>query len=157
METVQLSRELRLRLNENLLLFYTGMRRRSETILDEQEENVHARRAILLRMKQIALTARQELEAGNLDALGVLLDESWQLKKQLASRITNGQIDAWYQAARRAGALGGKITGAGGGGFFLVYAPYERRQAVREALSDLREMPFRLEPDGSKVIFNYRR
>ncbi|RMF47694.1 MAG: GHMP kinase, partial [Anaerolineae bacterium] len=156
-ETVELAPELKTRLNENLLLFYTGLRRRSASVLEEQEENVKARLSILRRMKQIALVARRELEAGHLDALGVLLDESWQLKKQLASRISNGQIDAWYQAARKAGALGGKITGAGGGGFFLVYAPYECRQAVREALSDLREMPFRLEPDGSKVIFNYRR
>ncbi|GAB4532463.1 MAG: GHMP kinase [Anaerolineales bacterium] len=156
-EAVKLAPELQTRLNENLLLFYTGLNRRSETILDEQKHNVHDRLPILRRMKTIALTARRELEAGNLDALGELLHESWQLKKQLASRISNGEIDAWYQAARKAGALGGKITGAGGGGFFLVYTPYEYHQAVREALSDLREMPFRLEPDGSKVIFNYRR
>ncbi len=156
-ESVRLSSELKTRLNENLLLFYTGMNRRSETILDEQENNVRDRLPILRRMKEIAMTARREMESGHLDALGVLLDESWQLKKQLASRISNGAIDEWYQAARQAGALGGKITGAGGGGFFLLYVPYERRQAVRQTLSHLREMPFHLEPDGSKVIFNYRR
>ncbi|HEB64155.1 MAG TPA: GHMP kinase [Chloroflexi bacterium] len=156
-ESVRLPEELKTRLNENLLLFYTGMNRRSETILDEQENNVRDRLPILRRMKEIAVTARRELEAGHLDALGVLLDESWELKKQLASRISNGDIDEWYRAARQAGALGGKITGAGGGGFFLLYVPYERRQAVRQALSHLREMPFHLEPDGSKVIFNYRR
>ncbi len=156
-ESVRLSSELKTRLNENLLLFYTGMNRRSGTILNEQENNVRDRLPILRRMKEIAMTARREMEAGHLDALGVLLDESWQLKKQLASRISNGAIDEWYRAARQAGALGGKITGAGGGGFFLLYVPYERRQEVRQTLSHLREMPFHLEPDGSKVIFNYRR
>ncbi len=156
-ESVRLPEGLKTRLNENLLLFYTGVNRRSETILGEQENNVRDRLPTLRRMKDIAVTARRELEAGHLDALGILLDESWQLKKKLASRISNGEIDEWYRAARQAGALGGKITGAGGGGFFLLYVPYERRQAVRQALSHLREMPFHLEPDGSKVIFNYRR
>jgi len=156
-ETVSLSAGLRQRLNENLLLFYTGTRRKAASILHEQQHNISERLPTLRRMKDIALTARQELESGNLDALGELLHESWQLKKQLAARISNGEIDEWYRAARRAGALGGKITGAGGGGFFLLYVPYARRQAVRAALAHLREMPFRLEPDGSKVIFNYRR
>jgi D-glycero-alpha-D-manno-heptose-7-phosphate kinase len=78
------------------------------------------------------------------------------LKKQLASKVSNVTIDAIYEAARKAGAIGGKITGAGGGGFLLLYCPYEKREAVRDALSSLVELPFQLEPDGSKVIFNYR-
>ena len=95
--------------------------------------------------------------AGNLDIIGALLHESWMLKKQLASRVSNSTIDAIYDAALKAGAIGGKITGAGGGGFFLLYCPYEKREAVRDALDSLEEVPFNLEPDGSKVIFNYRR
>jgi D-glycero-alpha-D-manno-heptose-7-phosphate kinase len=71
--------------------------------------------------------------------------------------VTNGRINAMYEAARAAGALGGKISGAGGGGFLLVYAPLERREAVRKALCDLRELPYKLEADGSKTIFNYKR
>ncbi|NMB68003.1 MAG: GHMP kinase [Chloroflexi bacterium] len=145
------------RLNENLLIFFTGITRQADTILAEQQVNISQRTAILRQMKEMAYTARRELEAGNIDALGYLLHESWLLKKQLASRISNGMIEEAYQAARGAGALGGKISGAGGGGFLLLYCPYERREAVRAALKDFQELPFQLEPDGSKVIFNYRR
>ncbi len=145
------------RLNENLLIFFTGITRQADTILAEQQVNISQRTAILRQMKEMAYTARRELEAGNIDALGYLLHESWLLKKQLASRISNGMIEEAYHAARGAGALGGKISGAGGGGFLLLYCPYERREAVRAALKDFQELPFQLEPDGSKVIFNYRR
>jgi D-glycero-alpha-D-manno-heptose-7-phosphate kinase len=79
------------------------------------------------------------------------------LKKQLASTISNHALDAIYDAALSAGALGGKITGAGGGGFLILYCPYEKREAVRTALRPLQELPFRLEQDGTKVIFNYKR
>jgi len=156
-EPVALDGLLKRRLNENLLIFFTGITRQADTILAEQQVNISQRMAILHQMKQMAYTARRELEAGNIDALGYLLHESWLLKKQLASRISNGVIEEAYQAARSAGALGGKISGAGGGGFLLLYCPYERREAVRTALKDLQELPFQLEPDGSKVIFNYRR
>jgi D-glycero-alpha-D-manno-heptose-7-phosphate kinase len=88
--------------------------------------------------------------------VGSLLHESWQLKKRLASQISNGDIDDMYRAARRAGATGGKLTGAGGGGFLLLYCPQERQEAVREALG-LQELPFSLGQDGSKVIFDYQR
>lgn len=156
-EQVALDGLVKRRLNENLLIFFTGVTRQADTILAEQNVNISQHMAVLREMKQMAHTARQELEAGNIDALGELLHESWQLKKQLASRISNGFIEVAYQAARTAGALGGKILGAGGGGFLLLYCPYERRDAVRRALKDLQELPFQLEPDGSKVIFNYRR
>ena len=156
-EPVVLDRLVKRRLNENLLIFFTGITRQADTILAEQQVNISQRMAILRQMKQMAYTARRELEAGNIDTLGHLLHESWLLKKQLASRISNGVIEEAYQAARGAGALGGKISGAGGGGFMLLYCPYERREAVRAALKDFQELPFQLEPDGSKVIFNYRR
>jgi D-glycero-alpha-D-manno-heptose-7-phosphate kinase len=105
----------------------------------------------------MAYEGRELLKEGRLDAFGRLLHEGWQLKKQMASRITSGQIDEMYAAGRAAGALGGKICGAGGGGFLLLYCPIERQDAVRHALRPRRELPFRLEPDGSKVIFNTRR
>ncbi len=108
-------------------------------------------------MKQLTYEARDELLKGNMECIGELLHETWQLKKQLASRISSGDIDALYETARRAGAIGGKIAGAGGGGFLLVYCPPEKQENVRGALSHLQELPFNLEPDGSKVIFNYRR
>jgi D-glycero-alpha-D-manno-heptose-7-phosphate kinase len=75
----------------------------------------------------------------------------------MASQISNGDIDEIYATARRAGALGGKITGAGGGGFLLLYCPREKQSGVRDALRSLPELPFHLEPDGTKVILNYRR
>ncbi len=156
-EPVRLNVALRQRLNESLLLFFTGVTRKADTILTEQKRNIQDRRTILRRMKEMAYHARTELEAGNMDALGEWLHEGWELKKQMASQVSNSAIDEMYTAARKAGALGGKITGAGGGGFLLLYCPAEKRQAVRSALTDLQELPFQLEQDGSKVIFNYRR
>ncbi len=156
-ERLSLDGLVKRRLNENLLIFYTGVTRQADTILAEQQVNIQQRMTVLREMKQMAYTARQELEAGNVDTLGRLLHESWMLKKQLASRISNGFIDEIYRTARDAGALGGKILGAGGGGFLLLYCPYERRESVRAALKNLQELPVQLEPDGSKVIFNYRR
>jgi D-glycero-alpha-D-manno-heptose-7-phosphate kinase len=144
-------------LNEKLLLFYTGTTRSSATILTEQKNNIERRMETLCEMKQIAFQARDELLLGNVDAIGDLLHESWLLKKQLASQISNGGIEDMYLAAREAGAVGGKITGAGGGGFLLLYCPHEKQKAIRKALHGLQELPFSLEPDGSKVIFNYQR
>ncbi len=155
-EQVPLDSRVKKRLNENLLIFFTGITRSSSTILTEQQERIKQHMAILHEMKQIAQAALAEISGGNIDALGYLLDESWQLKKQLSSRINNGFIEEAYQAAKAAGALGGKIAGAGGGGYLVLYCPYQRRESVRAALRNLRELPFQLEPDGSKVIFNYQ-
>lgn len=156
-QPITLKEEQRRRLNENLLLFFTGVTRRADTILAEQKQKIGDRRAILAEMKAMTYTARDALLAGDLDAIGRLLHESWLLKKQLASQISNSQIDEMYSAARRAGAIGGKITGAGGGGFLLLYCPPGTAENVRVALSHLRELPFLLAQDGSKVIFNYQR
>jgi D-glycero-alpha-D-manno-heptose-7-phosphate kinase len=156
-QKIELSPSQARRLNENLLLFFTGITRRSGTILDEQKNNINHRRDVLCEMKKMAYIARDELLSGNMDVIGELLHESWALKKQLASKISNGSIDEMYAAARRAGAIGGKITGAGGGGFLLLYCPHEKQEAVRAALSDLQELSFQLEHTGSKVIFNYQR
>jgi len=88
-----------------------------------------------------------------LDEAGELLHENWELKKQLAHGISNGGIDARYSAARSAGAVGGKIAGAGGGGFLLLYCPTEQQGSVRAALGELAETEFRFEPHGSQIIF----
>lgn len=156
-ERVPLSEEQLRRLNQNTMLFFTGVTRKAGSVLEEQKANMEEREAVLDELKDIAFTARDELEQGNVDCIGELLHSSWQLKKRLASNISNGSIDEIYEVARRHGAVGGKITGAGGGGFFLLYCPYERQEELRVALHPLQELPFRLEPDGSKVIFNYRR
>jgi D-glycero-alpha-D-manno-heptose-7-phosphate kinase len=156
-ERINLSPDAQRVLNNNLLLFFTGISRNSSSILQEQMVNLKDRRVELREIKQMAHQARIEISDGNFDALGVLLNQSWELKKRLAGTISNGHIDEMYKTARRAGAIGGKIAGAGGGGFLLLYVPYECQNDVRKALNFLQELPFRLESDGTKVIFNYRR
>lgn len=143
-------------LNDNTMLFFTGMTRKANSILKEQKDNIQQRRLVLGEMKDLAYTARSEIEKGNVDSLGKMLHQSWLLKKQLAAQISNPDIDDLYALAIKAGATGGKISGAGGGGFLLLYCPYEKQQSVRETLK-LQELPFELAIDGSKVIFNYRK
>jgi D-glycero-alpha-D-manno-heptose-7-phosphate kinase len=154
---VKMDADLQRRLDENLMLFFTGATRQAGSILEEQQANINQRLPILRELKSMAYQARDELQKGNLDMIGQLLDLSWTLKKQLASKISNSSIDDVYETACKAGALGGKITGAGGGGFLLLYCPSERQAAVRQALHGMRELPFHFEQDGAKVIFNYRR
>jgi D-glycero-alpha-D-manno-heptose-7-phosphate kinase len=101
----------------------------------------------------LAEAACLELEAGRIDPLGRILDEAWKIKKRIASGATNGLIDQAYGAAISAGAEGGKILGAGGGGFLMFFAPPERHAAVREALAKFRETPFRFTEQGSRIIF----
>lgn len=156
-ERVKLSIEAQRALNDNFLLFFTGVSRSSSSVLSEQKNKIKDRMMELREIKQMAYQARAYLEAENFDALGELMHQSWELKKRLAGGISNGRINDMYEAARRAGAIGGKIAGAGGGGFILLYVPYERQNRVRAALRDLQELPFRLETDGTKIIFNYRR
>lgn len=153
---IHLDRGLQRKLNENLLLFFTGTTRQANDILGEQRNNIRAKLPLLRKMKEMAYAARDELMNGNVDILGPLLHESWQYKKQLASQISNNEIESWYEAALAAGATGGKITGAGGGGFLLLYCPHEKADNVRAVLKHMRELPFELEPNGSKVIFDYR-
>ena len=156
-ERIKMSPETRRALNDNFLLFFTGVSRAASSILNEQATNIPARKAELLEIKEMAYHARREIEEGNLDSLGTLLHRSWELKKRLAGPISNGYINELYQTARRAGAIGGKITGAGGGGFLLLYVPYACQENVRTALRGLQELPFRLDAEGTKIIFNYRR
>jgi D-glycero-alpha-D-manno-heptose-7-phosphate kinase len=156
-EPIALEEGVKRRLNQSLLLFFTNRTRRSEMILNEQVANINQRLDVLREMKRLALEAKECLGQGALDEFGAILHQGWELKKQLASKITNRRIEEIYKAARRAGAIGGKITGAGGGGFLLLYCPHEKQDDVRAALRSFPELPFRLERDGSKVIFNYRR
>jgi len=156
-EKLNIDDDFRRALNDCFLLFFTGVSRRADTILTEQKNNIKDRMSVLREIKQMAYEARKDLEDGNFDAFGSLMHESWESKKRLAGQISNGTLNDIYDTARRAGAIGGKIAGAGGGGFILLYAPYEKHQAIRRALNGLQELPFRLEPDGTKTIFNYRR
>jgi D-glycero-alpha-D-manno-heptose-7-phosphate kinase len=156
-EKIKLSSEAERVLNSNFMLFFTGVSRDASTVLREQVENLKDRLNELREIKHMAHEARCAIETENFDALGVLLHQSWEVKKRLAGKISNGHINEMYETARGAGAIGGKISGAGGGGFLLLYVPLERQDKVRKTLHGLQELPFRLEADGTKVIFNYRR
>ncbi len=157
LESLALSPVTLQRLNRNLLLFYTNTTRAASSVLAEQQDNIPARLEALDALKAVTLRGRDCLRQGQLDEFGRLLHENWEVKKTLASGVSNGQIDALYAAARQAGALGGKIAGAGGGGFLLLYCPLDKQEAVRAILGHLRELPFAFERDGSKVIFNIQR
>jgi D-glycero-alpha-D-manno-heptose-7-phosphate kinase len=102
---------------------------------------------------QLADELRHALTANDLEAFGEILHESWVVKKTMANGVSNGRIDEWYDRARAHGAVGGKITGAGGGGFLLLYAPRESHPKIHRALPELRPITFGLEPQGSKVIY----
>ena len=155
-ERLSLPRGARPRLASRLMLFYTNRSRSADTILEDQRDNIPDRTEILSAMRDMAYAGVKHLTAGDLDALGQDLDEAWRLKTRLADDISNAEIDGHYERAQEAGAFGGKITGAGGGGFLLLYAPPSHQDRVREALATLRELPMGFEPDGSKVIFNIR-
>ncbi len=155
-EPIALSRDARRALDGCLVMYYTGITRSASEILAVQSramageaEKVRA----MQRMVEHAMDLRDQLWRGNLEAMGTILHENWLLKQSLTSGISNPQINGWYERARAAGALGGKLLGAGGGGFLLFYVPVERQAAVREALSELRPVPFSLEPRGSRIIF----
>lgn len=142
------------KLNRNLLLFYTGKKRDSGTVLLEQKKNINSFFDTLNEMKAMVPKLKKTLQNGNLDEFGRLLHYGWEYKKSLASKITNSFIDKFYKKAIEAGALGGKVAGAGGGGFLLLYCPYEKQDKLRDAMKSLRELKFGFERDGSKIIFN---
>jgi D-glycero-alpha-D-manno-heptose-7-phosphate kinase len=156
-EKIELAKQAKRRLNEGLLLFYTGIPRQANQILNEQKANINDRLLELKEMVKLAHEAKNALVSEAFDEFGELMHRGWELKKQLSSNVTSTEIDNIYQTARKAQAIGGKITGAGGGGFLLLYCPPERRDSVRSSLRGLRELPFLFEEDGSKVILNYRR
>lgn len=155
-ENLLIRPDIQRRLNEHILLFFTGTTRKAESILGEQRDNIHNRLDVLRELKHNAYIARDALCNGDVEALGSLFHRSWQLKKQLANGISNDILEEAYSAAVKAGALGGKITGAGGGGFLFLFVPLSKRDSVRDALNRLQELPIQLEKDGSKVIFHYQ-
>lgn len=140
---------------QELMVFYTGRTRSASDILRGQSEavidNAQVRRA-LRRMVRLAYIMRDELSAGNLDAVGEILKENWALKKSLATGISDPEIDAWHDAALLAGAHGGKLLGAGAGGFLMVKAPLERHGDIRRAVG-LRQVPVSFVSGGSRILF----
>lgn len=146
-------------LESNILLFYTGNARDAATILQKQDtatkNNDKTVVGSLHEIKEIGIEIRRSIEEGDLRRFGELLDVHWQAKKRLSDGVTNTQVDAWYELAKRNGALGGKISGAGGGGFLMLYCD-EDKASLREAMrkAGLRELNFRFEFEGSKVVFD---
>ena len=141
-------------LEQRVLLAYTGQTRDANEILERQSNRTEDNLGVLRALRDLADEMRHALTGqGDLDRFAALLHEGWELKRSLASGITNTQVDEWYAAARRAGAGGGKLLGAGGGGFLLLMAPPWRHRAIREALGRPRELPFRIARHGSRNIF----
>lgn len=156
-ERIAIDEGLRRKFGSNFLLFFTGITRSSANILTEQKANTGEKFKELDMIKGLAVEAKNYIVREHFEEIGNLLNKNWKIKKELSSNISNKEIEMMYNTALMAGALGGKIAGAGGGGFLLLYVNRELQNNVRRALAKYREMPFLLEQDGSKVIFNYRR
>ncbi len=147
-------------LRNNVLLFFTGIARRADTILSQQKRDTVSGTSEVLeslhRTMELGRQVKQVLEEGRVDEFGVLLHEHWENKKRRSSSISMPEVDRWYGIAREQGALGGKLVGAGGGGFLMLYCPGSAKAAVRGALAaeGLHEMPYAFDFDGAKVMLN---
>jgi D-glycero-alpha-D-manno-heptose-7-phosphate kinase len=147
--TIQTIREL----EKRILLFYTGQERSADQILKMQSEGTSDKRNILIEMRDLADEMRKSITGKvNLDEFAKLLHHGWELKSSLGFGITNDFINDWYKAALKMGAQGGKLLGAGGGGFLLVMAPPERHAAIREILGFPRELTFSIDRTGSRIV-----
>jgi D-glycero-alpha-D-manno-heptose-7-phosphate kinase len=146
--------ELRSRIFGSMMMFWTGHQRSADEVLAEQERNTDVEFARLRKMRDQARELQTLLGRGQLDVqtLGRVLDEAWSMKRELASGITNGEIDELYERGLEAGAYGGKLCGAGGGGFLLFIVPPKRRWAVRRAMEDLAELRVDHEAHGTQVV-----
>lgn len=150
------SSETKRELESHLLLLYTGLTRSTNPILTKQNVNMIKQKDIRKNMeKMVELTKKMQtaLNKSKLNLIGELLHKNWILKKTMANEISNLAIDNWYKKARKLGAIGGKILGAGGGGFLLLYADPKKHKKIIKALPELRPLSFKLEPQGSKIIF----
>jgi D-glycero-alpha-D-manno-heptose-7-phosphate kinase len=141
------------RLHASLMLFYTGRQRTAGDVLSHQREAARDGSATetLIAMRDLAYELRDALGEGDIDSFGSVLHRNWELKRTLAGGVSDEELDALYARAMEAGASGGKLLGAGGGGFLLFLAPPQRHAALRAALSDLRETPFRFAANGAHI------
>lgn len=143
-------------LEKQLLLFYTGITRSADPILAKQTKNMasdKAKRDIMVKMVKLAKQMKDALNKNKINDFGHMLHENWMLKMRMAEGVSNPKIDAWYKIAQKNGAIGGKLLGAGGGGFLLFYAPEEKHAKIIQALSMLTYQEFTFEPQGTKIIF----
>jgi len=147
-------------LEASLLLLYTGVKRSASEVLGDESRSISRGHdgvtAALDTVKQIGYQVKEALETGNLRLFGELLDHHWQSKKRLSAKVSSADIDRWYELAKSNGALGGKIMGAGGGGFFMFYCENHSKACLRKAMAaqGLREMRFAIDFEGSKVLVN---
>lgn len=152
---VSITPERKQQLNDHLMLFFTGFSRFSSAIQTEHESAIKDKTAVLLEMKALVDDAERILSGrGDLSEFGKLLDHTWKLKRGITGKVSNDSIDSLYQAAVSAGAIGGKLLGAGGGGFLLFYVIPDRQPAVREALRKLMKVPFAFEDEGTQLLFD---
>jgi D-glycero-alpha-D-manno-heptose-7-phosphate kinase len=145
----------------NVLIFYTGILRSSSDILEDQKKGTNQNDSTIVdslhRTKELGYRVKEALELGDLEQFGYLLHEHWENKKRRSGKISNPNIDIWYELARKNGAVGGKIMGAGGGGFFMFYCPNNKKGAVRKAMNGagLRELIYDFDFEGTKVLVNF--
>jgi D-glycero-alpha-D-manno-heptose-7-phosphate kinase len=139
----------------NILVFFTGRTRSASTILDQQSKSINKKlnRQLLRRMVNLAFEMKYELESGRLEHIGEMLNENWQLKAKLTAGITDPQIDEWYSRGLANGACGGKLLGAGNGGFLMFYAHHTKHQKITDALSCLEKVKFRFDRTGTQIVF----
>lgn len=151
---IVISRARKEKLNNNLMLFFTGFSRFSSDIQKGTEKSMKDKTKELLEMYSLVDKAEKVLtdESCELDEFGRLLDYTWKLKRGISSGISTGSIDEQYEKAMKAGALGGKLLGAGGGGFLLFYVPQEKQAAVKKALENQMYVPFKFENEGTRII-----
>lgn len=155
-EPILLSKKCENRLNNNLLMFYTGKLHSASAILEEQSKNTATQEDKfnnLIKMTELAKELRGALLNEQLEDFGRILNDGWQLKREMANGVTNPLVDEIYDIAMKNGALGGKLLGAGGGGFLLFYCEEDKQKKLRGALNHLVELPFDLETGGTKVVY----
>ena len=151
---VIISPERKNALNDKLMLFFTGLSRFSSDIQKDTEKSMKDKTKELIEMHHLVDEAEKILtdKSRSFDDFGRLLDHTWKLKRGISSGISTGSIDEQYERAMKAGALGGKLLGAGGGGFLLFYVPEDRQENVKSVLSGQLHVPFRFENEGTKIV-----
>lgn len=154
---IEIESDPKRRLGSNLLLFFTNSTRNASSILEEQSKNINDKIKFHHKIKELAYDSLEGLNRLDINRIGENLKINWEMKKKLASNVSNRDIDKMYSLAMEGGALGAKISGAGGGGFLLVYCERDKQDNLRRFLREYRELPFLLEKFGSKIIFDQTR
>jgi len=146
--------EVKKSLENNLMLFYTGIKRDASEVLKSQDKKTNEKMAVLRKMRDLVEPLRDILSSGiNMNEFGRILHQNWMLKKSITSEISSREIDSFYEKALKAGALGGKLLGAGGGGFLLLYVEPQNQHAVASSLSDLFQLPFIFDSAGTRITY----